>query len=77
MTISPTFMGAEPDIIDEGKHKGVMLFRGEEKAGLKLMQSLEPALQKKAQLYPNVRISKDLSFLPETMPCHASKLMLE
>lgn len=55
MTISPTFFGAEPDVIDEGKHKGLTLFRGEEMSGLKLMQQLSPELQKQAQLFPNVR----------------------
>ena len=54
MTISPTFFGAEPDVIDEGKHKGLTLFRGEEVSGLKLMQQLSPELQKQAQLFPNV-----------------------
>ncbi|CAD6569646.1 MAG: hypothetical protein CYPHOPRED_003499 [Cyphobasidiales sp. Tagirdzhanova-0007] len=53
MTISPTFFGAEPDVIDEGKHNGLRLFRREEIGGLRLMQSLDKAAQKKAQLYPN------------------------
>lgn len=54
MVISPTFMGAEPDVIDEGKHKGLTLFRGEELGGLRLMQGLEEGLRKKAQLYEDV-----------------------
>ena len=54
MVISPTFFGAEPDVIDAGKHKGLTLFRGEELDGLRLMQSLKPELQKRAQLYPDV-----------------------
>ena len=54
MTISPTFLAAEPDVIDEGTHKDLVLFRGEEVGGLRLMQSLDKKLQKKARLYPNV-----------------------
>ena len=60
MTISPTFFGAEPDVIDEGIHKGLTLFRDEEIDGLRLMQDLVPDMQKKAQLYPDVRFA----FLP-------------
>ena len=51
LSISPTFFGAEPDYIDEGPHKGLRLFSEEEHLPLKLMQSLAPELQKKAQLY--------------------------
>lgn len=63
MVISPTFFGAEPDVIDEGKHNGLTLFRGEELSGLKLMQSLSPELQKQAQLYPNVSLPTCMHFL--------------
>lgn len=50
MVIGPTFMGAEPDRIDEGEHKGLRLFTTEELESLKLMQSLSQELQKKATL---------------------------
>jgi len=40
MVIGPTFMGAEPDWIDEGPHAGLRLFKTEELLSLKLMQSL-------------------------------------
>lgn len=50
MVIGPTFLGAEPDRIDEGPHKGLRLFQTEELVGLKLMQSLSPELQAKATL---------------------------
>lgn len=50
MVIGPTFMGAEPDRIDEGQYKGLRLFMTEELESLKLMQSLSPELQKKATL---------------------------
>jgi len=50
MVIGPTFMGAEPDRIDEGPHAGLRLFRAEEMESLKLMQSLPKELQEKATL---------------------------
>ena len=50
MVIGPTFLGAEPDRIDEGPHKGLRLFQTEELAALILMQSLSPKLQEKATL---------------------------
>lgn len=50
MVIGPTFMGAEPDRIDEGEYRGLRLFMTEELQSLKLMQSLSPELQKKATL---------------------------
>ena len=50
MVIGPTFMGAEPDWIDEGPHAGLRLFKTEELLSLKLMQSLSPELQEKATL---------------------------
>ncbi|KAK8237619.1 hypothetical protein HDK77DRAFT_489903 [Phyllosticta capitalensis] len=50
MVIGPTFMGAEPDRIDEGPNAGLRLFLTEEMESLKLMQSLPPALQEKARL---------------------------
>lgn len=50
MAIGPTFMGAEPDRIDEGPHKGLRLFETEEWGGLRLMQGLPEELQKKATL---------------------------
>lgn len=50
MVIGPTFMGAEPDQIDEGPHKGLRLFRAEELGSLKLMQGLPAELQERATL---------------------------
>jgi hypothetical protein len=50
MVIGPSFMGAEPDRIDEGPHAGLRLFRTEELLSLKLMQSLSPELQARATL---------------------------
>jgi len=50
MVIGPTFMGAEPDRIDEGQHKGLRLFQAEELGSLELMQNLPKELQEKATL---------------------------
>ena len=50
MVIGPTFMGAEPDRIDEGPHAGLRLFQTEEMESLNLMQSLPKELQEKATL---------------------------
>lgn len=51
MVISPTFMGAEPNVIDTGPDAGLRLFDTEEAGGLSLMRSLSPALQARANLY--------------------------
>jgi hypothetical protein len=50
IVIGPTFMGAEPDRIDEGPHAGLRLFTTEEIEALNLMRGLAPELQDKAQL---------------------------
>ena len=50
MIIGPTFLGAEPDRIDEGPHAGLRLFQFQEIAALKLMQGLPAAQQEKAVL---------------------------
>lgn len=44
MVIGPTFMGAEPDRIDEGPHAGLRLVRSEELDSLSLMQKLPKEL---------------------------------
>lgn len=54
MVISPTFMGAEPNVIDEGPDKGLTLFTDEEKIGLELIRSLSPDLRDKAIAYPQM-----------------------
>jgi len=52
MVISPTFMGAEPNLIDEGPDAGLKMFVAEEANGLALMRSLGPILRSKAQILP-------------------------
>lgn len=51
MTISPSFMGAEPNEIDVGPYAGTTIFRDEEKIGLQLMQSLTQDQKDRAQIY--------------------------
>lgn len=51
MSISPTFMGAEPNYIDEGPWQGTRVFEDEEKYGTELIQSLMPAQLSQAQSY--------------------------
>jgi hypothetical protein len=51
MVISPTFMGAEPNVIDEGPNAGLSLFDEEERIGLQLMRSLSADLRERAVTY--------------------------
>ncbi|KAJ7838123.1 hypothetical protein B0H14DRAFT_3109641 [Mycena olivaceomarginata] len=55
IVIGPTFMGAEPDRIDEGPHAGLRLFTDEESEALNLMRGLAPQLQGKAQISKTIR----------------------
>lgn len=55
MVIAPWFTGAEPNIIDQGPHKGTCILHKEESLGLELMQSLPPALQSEAQVYKGLK----------------------
>ncbi|KAJ4176484.1 hypothetical protein NW767_015400 [Fusarium falciforme] len=54
MVISPVFMGAEPNIIDEGPDKGTELFTDQEQLALRLMSSLDEATQKEVRIYPGL-----------------------
>jgi hypothetical protein len=65
IVISPTFTGAEPNIIDAGEWAGTEILHTEGNLGLKLMQSLTPEQQKRAQTYkllkdPGMRQTGDL-----------------
>lgn len=55
VVMSPWFTGAEPNLIDEGPLKGTRILETEEILGLKLMQSLSPELQAKAQIYKEMK----------------------
>ena len=51
MSLTPTFMGAEPNYIDEGPNKGIALFEDEENEGLNFLKCLTPQQQVKAIIY--------------------------
>lgn len=55
MIISPTFMGAEPNVIDKGPHAGTRLFLTEARVGLELMQSLSADLQERSTIYKQMK----------------------
>jgi hypothetical protein len=48
MVFTPCFLGAEPAYADVGPFAGISLFEDEERAGLALMRSLDPAHQRRA-----------------------------
>lgn len=54
MVVSPVFMGAEPNIIDEGPDKGLELFTDQERLAIRLMCTLDEAVQKDARIYPGL-----------------------
>lgn len=51
IVISPTFTGAEPNLIDSGPWSGSEILRVEGDFGLQLMQSLPSSTQKMAQIF--------------------------
>jgi hypothetical protein len=53
--LSPSFTGAEPNIIDEGEWQGTEILHEEGNLGLKLMQSLGKEEQQKAQVFKHLR----------------------
>jgi Protein of unknown function (DUF3500) len=55
IVISPTFTGAEPNVIDAGEFVGTEILDSEGVLGLKLMQSLNDSLKAKAQIFKLLR----------------------
>jgi hypothetical protein len=55
MVLSPCFLGAEPNLIDEGAGAGLRLFRDEEELGLTLMRSLTGPVREAAWVYRHMR----------------------
>jgi hypothetical protein len=53
--LSPSFTGAEPNIIDEGEWKGTEILHKEGNLALELMQSLGDEKQQEAQIFKNLR----------------------
>ncbi|KAF2714669.1 hypothetical protein K504DRAFT_420686 [Pleomassaria siparia CBS 279.74] len=65
IVISPTFTGAEPNIIDQGEWAGTAILHKEGDLGLQLMQSFTSEQQKQAQIFkllkdPNMKTTGDL-----------------
>lgn len=52
--ISPVFMGAEPNIIDEGPDQGLTLFRSQEDVAIAIMESLPADFRQKALISPSM-----------------------
>lgn len=62
LTIAPTFMGVEPNVIARGDGSDCVLFTEEEQGGLTLMQSLSADQQRRATVY---RLMEDPAMPPE------------
>ncbi|KAK5733208.1 hypothetical protein LTR17_009950 [Elasticomyces elasticus] len=60
----PFFVGAEPNVIDEGPNKGLEVLDKEEAAGLAFMKDLLPDQQKKATIQGDIN-----DITGDTMPC--------
>jgi uncharacterized protein DUF3500 len=60
MTLTPTFMGAEPRYVDEGKYAGTVVFEDEERLGLQFARNLSVEQKQKA-------VFSD-SLLPDRLP---------
>lgn len=54
IVLTPTFTGAEPNIIDSGPYEGTLIMTPEEELGWQFMWELPPKLQKKAQIYEHL-----------------------
>ena len=54
MVLSPVFMGAEPNEVDEGPRAGLKLLVREESLGLELMRSLPDLLQRQARVFEHM-----------------------
>ncbi|KAF3025118.1 hypothetical protein E8E14_014639 [Neopestalotiopsis sp. 37M] len=54
INIAPVFIGAEPNEIDEGPHRGTKMLQVEESLGLQLMQSLDEDQKQVALVYANM-----------------------
>ncbi|RCI15954.1 hypothetical protein L249_2733 [Ophiocordyceps polyrhachis-furcata BCC 54312] len=55
VVLSPSFFGAEPNLIDAGPHAGTRILADKEAAGLALMRSLPPETAARARVYHQLR----------------------
>ncbi len=60
MTLTPTFMGAEPNIIDEGEFAGTRFFEKQESGALALMRSLPVPMQAQATIFASMRTADQI-----------------
>ena len=54
IVLTPTFMGSEPCRFVDGPLAGISMFAAEERGGLDLIRSLDPAQQARAIRYPSI-----------------------
>ncbi|MCU1572491.1 MAG: hypothetical protein JWO93_573 [Micrococcaceae bacterium] len=54
LVISPVFLGAEPDVIDAGPHRGVAVFKERIDLARRLMAALSPELRAQVTVYPTM-----------------------
>jgi hypothetical protein len=59
MTLTPTFMGAEPTYVDKGKYAGIAVFEDEEFLGLQFARNLS-AEQKRKAIFSDTTIADQL-----------------
>ena len=55
IVVSPTFLGAEPTVVDRGDGESFELFRREALAGIDLMRGLSPVQRRRARTYEKMR----------------------
>ncbi|KAK0118444.1 hypothetical protein ONS95_012729 [Cadophora gregata] len=55
IVVAPTFVGAEPNVIDRGPHQGTQILQSEQDLGLRFMKSLSKDLQSKAQIFKTLQ----------------------
>jgi hypothetical protein len=51
MVVSPVFLGAEPNLIDEGSHRGVQLFQAQDRLALELLRGLPASVRAEVVLF--------------------------
>ncbi|KEF50976.1 uncharacterized protein A1O9_12974 [Exophiala aquamarina CBS 119918] len=58
MVVTPVFMGAEPNIIDDGPYKGTELFTDQEQTALELINSFDPVIREHLRVYNELQGSE-------------------
>lgn len=55
MVVTPVFMGAEPNVIDDGPYKGVELFTDQEQTALMLINSMDKETIKRVRIFEKLQ----------------------